>query len=506
MKKTGLLLLVCLMCNIMTGQGRLVINPMNGKDNMVRYNSFSGYHISCSQPGSNNDVHFALTDLNMHIDVFAATDLIVKDFEILDRIVFFCGERGGGGSGFLGWFDIDSLFYLGGGVHVDLTLSSLGLSSLDNIELYHDQGGSIHVAGYGKMDCPWFPPPPGICAPPYLYLAFEAVGSLATGMQYRVLELQDHACFSEVVDMAVTDNYVVYLERNRSQECYDNYGFGIMLQPFPKFYMFPSPTYPYFYFETTDAHVESAGGLASYVVPYQADPYLVPPRITHTIEDEVAVCSYRRDFDFSTWEANPYALCGGYLFYSNSPTSLAIRTYDFSPLLINNPVPMTNAASAPMTPGEVKGIDGFRYDSQKKHFVVLHRQKNLSSVDEHAVTTIDYSTGVLPSVVFSYYQTAYNTINQWLPCSLCLTTPNEYTVGGYNSVLGNKNYMYWHDNIVNPVTGACDALIRYSMKPIPTMVAKNENNPNNPTSWSPLVFLNVIPVDRVASSCTTICE
>ena len=507
MKKTGLLLLVCLMCNALAGQGRLVMNPMDGKDNMVRYDPYSGFHISCSQPGTNGDVHFALTDLNMHIDVFVATDLIVRDFEIIDRLVFFCGERAGTGSGFLGWFDIDSLFYLNGNAHVDLTLSLLGLISLDNIELYHDQGGSIHVVGYGKMDCPWTPTPPDGCAPPYLYLAFEAVGTLATGMQYRVLELQDHACYSEVVDMAVTDNYVVYLERNRSQECHYHYGFGITLQPFPKFYMFPSPPYPYFYFETTTCTtLYVPGTIHAYVVPFNDDPYLVAPKITHTTEDEVAVCSYRRDFDYNTWLGDTTLPCGGWMYYSSAPTSLAIRTYDFSPLLINNPVPMTNAASAPMTPGDVEGIDGFRYDSQKMHFVVLHRQKNSTSVYEHAVTTIDYSSAVLPTIVNSYYQTALNTITQWLPCSLCLTAQNEYTVGGYYKASGSYEYIYWHDDIVNPATGMCDVKVAYSMKPLPTMVAKNEENYNTPTAWSPLVFLNVIPMDRVESFCTIICE
>ena len=80
MKKTLLFLLVCLTCNIMTGQGSLVMNPLDGTDNIVRFESTSGFHISCSQQGG--DVHFALTNMNMFKDVFVATDLTVKDFEM----------------------------------------------------------------------------------------------------------------------------------------------------------------------------------------------------------------------------------------------------------------------------------------------------------------------------------------------------------------------------------------------------------------------------------------
>ena len=159
-----------------------------------------------------------------------------------------------------------------------------------------------------------------------------------------------------------------------------------------------------------------------------------------------------------------------------------------------------------MTPGDVKSIDGFRYDKQKAHFVVLHRHMNLSGVDEHAVTTIDYSSGILPASVSSYYQTYFNTINQWLPCSLCLTTENEYTVGGYIIAIGNNEYIYWHDNIVSPATGACDALIVYPMSPIPTMVAKDELNYHSPTLWIPLVFSDIIKKERKDTSCIIMCE
>ena len=106
----------------MSGQGQGVLReaPIDGFENIMRYDFTSGNHIVYSHPGDGTDVHFAMTDMNFIIDVFVATGLTVKDFEIIDRLVFFCGSTSAG-SGFLGWFDIDSLFYLGGSAHIDRT-------------------------------------------------------------------------------------------------------------------------------------------------------------------------------------------------------------------------------------------------------------------------------------------------------------------------------------------------------------------------------------------------
>ena len=82
---------------------------------------------------------------------------------------------------------------------------------------------------------------------------------------------------------------------------------------------------------------------------------------------------------------------------------------------------------------------------------------------------------------------------------------NEYTVGGYNN-MGYKEYFYWHDYIVSPATGACDALTVYPMSPIPTMVAKDELNYNSPTLWTPLVFSDIIKKELEDPSCIIMCE
>ena len=130
--KISLLYWLLLGC-VTYGQGTLWENNVDGYENIMRYDNVTGKKITCSHPSGSYDVHFALTDMYSVIDVFVATDLIVKDFEIVDRLVFFCGQTSDY-SGFLGWFDIDSLFFLGGSAHIDRDLSALGLKSLDNIK------------------------------------------------------------------------------------------------------------------------------------------------------------------------------------------------------------------------------------------------------------------------------------------------------------------------------------------------------------------------------------
>lgn len=501
MKKTILLLTLFLIYNASWGQGISILyqSPIQGHDNIIKFDYASTFHISCTQR-SLFDVHFIFTDLNQIIDILVAKNIRVKDFEIIDRYVFFCGDNYGG-SGILGWFDIDSLLYFGGSAHIDNTLSALGLESLDNIELYHGQGNSIHIAGYGSAPIPSsYPPSYCTCK----NIAFEAVGHPTTGMQYRTLDLAKDGCVNNIVDMTVTDNFVVYLEWFRSTECCENFGIGVCLQPFLKNNMFASSPFPYYYYETTSHQTAYALDGSPYVIPENDDPCTTPPQITTTFEDEVAVISYRRDFDIITWPRDPNLDCGGCSNRSN--TYLAFRTYDLSPMLYNNPVPMTAASSAQLSyPGEVSSIDGFEFDATTEHFVVLHRHETSFGIMEHAITTIDYSTHTPPPLISSYYQTAVDTRTQWKPNSLCLTFANEYTVGG-EYLVTNHEYMFWHDAIVAPNVGICDMQINHMMKPIPTMVAKPEYNTNLPTSWTLLLFVCEPQADPIFEQCVSFCE
>ena len=185
-----------------------------GDKNIVRYSPGDNAFINASRNQPPTGYHFTMTDLSTMIDAYFHEDFEVRDMEILGDIVFFCGKDLVLSSGIIGWFDIYSLFHGAGTIHIDKTLSALGLQSLDNIEVFTDQGGGIHIAGYGVYS-------ETMTTYSYihtLYRAFEAVGNPATGMQYRVADLYG-GYHSDIKDMAVTDNFVVYLKCDRNILC-----------------------------------------------------------------------------------------------------------------------------------------------------------------------------------------------------------------------------------------------------------------------------------------------
>lgn len=493
--KISLLYWLLLGC-VTYGQGTLWENNVDGYENIMRYDNVTGKKITCSHPSGSYDVHFALTDMYSVIDVFVATDLIVKDFEIVDRLVFFCGQTSDY-SGFLGWFDIDSLFFLGGSAHIDRNLSTLGLKSLDNIEISYAVRGDIHIAGYGD-DL-------GI---PARYLAFEAVGNTVSGMQYRTLELNQGY---DIVDMTLTDNYVVYMEHVQSDACTVGFGIGIYLHPFPKYNMFDSPPYYYYYFETSDEGytsywVNGEGGnlvMISYLYPLNDDPhYNVHPMMTQYEGDMIAVCSYRRDFNFAQISPPQSFPCGGNLTRTNS--YLALRMFDLSPLLTINPIQMTSASVAQLYSGECNSIDAFEYDNMSKHFVVLHRHESSLGNHEHAFTTIDFLTGAPPAFVNSYYQTGYNTITQWMPCDMRIIPNQEFTVSGYSQE--NHNCIFWQNHIIPVYLNNCEKMVPYPMRGILTMESKDVCNINTPTAWLPLLYIWEESIDRIEEDCLILCD
>jgi|GEM_PF-1626542 len=494
------LFLSLLSLSAMQGQNisTLYQGPIDGTDNIIRFDPGTNFHITCSKQLT-GDVSFFYTDMNTITEALKIPGIVVADFEIFGRYVFFCGNDISN-SGVIGWFNIDSLIFNGGTAHVDNTLLALGLRSLDNIEVFSDQGRNIHIAGYGSERS---------ATPPCTYknYAFEAVGSPITGMQYRILKLAKDGCMNSIVDMTVTNNYVVYLEEHRSQECNDNFGIGISLQPFPKYNMFASSPYPYYYFETTTSHIGYATNSVlptAYVVSDNDDPCVAAPRITHTFDDEVAVCSYRSDFDPSSWVGDTTLLCGGILTRLN--TKLALRTYDLSPMQYSGSILMTAAASAYLTTLDGCGsIDGFEYNAESEHFLVLHRHKTTLPLFESGLTAIDYSSHSFPLTAPTYYQYVFDTRLHWMPHSLCLTVGNEYTLGG-SYFVGSNEYMFWHDVVPTTHTVSCDHQIDFVMKPLPTMETKQQYNTNTPTSWMSLSFWDVEPVDHITESCNVLCE
>ena len=476
------MLACCLIYGSASGQiiGKLYESTIYGKNGIVRFDPVTAKHIICPDTSIiNHRTYFAMTDFNNLLNVKVADNLAVRDFEIIDRLVFFCGHTLSN-HGFLGWFNIDSLFYFNSNAHIDTTMFSLGITDLQNIEVYYDSAGYIHIAGYGlKIN----------------YLAFEAYGNL-TSLKFRILELPKTGPRARIVDLTVTDNYAVLLQHDQGP-CYQKNGFGIALHPFPKNDMFPlPPPYHYYAFQTvpyTTVYTYSGCVGMPFVLPLNDDPcHGTNPLVTHIKDNKIMVCSYRRDFDLSSWDGISYPPCdgdetpcgGGMARYS--ATSLALRSYDLSPLAIGNPILMTSAIHALMPDDDVLSLDGFEYDQSSEHYIALHRQE-ISGIDEHAVTTFDFSLGT-PLTALSSYQTFYDTHTQWLPHSLCLTPNNEYTVCGHLSSPLNYDYIFWHNSVFATSPSECDKIVSYPIDGLPLDVCKDELNFSKPSLWFPLVF------------------
>ena len=303
-----------LLCGMAYGQtGYLYQNDIEGWQDKIRYHSNGGNYVTCSQPSLlARPNHFAITDIhNYMIDAHVADGYFVQDFEIIDDYVFFCGYNGSM-SGFLGWFDINDVFYgtgSSGRAHIDATLGTYGIEELDNIEVYYDAGGRIHIAGVGRsfVSGVWY------------NKAFEAVGYTPNTMQYRVVDLNGSGSFPE---LTVTNDFVVYLTGERNN-C--NIGIGYMLEPFPKNDMFALPMLPSFLFQTV--------ATGTCIPPDAFDPYL-DIAITHKENNTIAVCNCRCGFVPLSYSLSfcSYTLDNNFW--------LVYREYDLAPLLAGNPIQM----------------------------------------------------------------------------------------------------------------------------------------------------------------------
>ena len=490
--KKIIIICFCLLYGMAYGQtGTLYRVPMQGMNNIVRYDQTTGEHVAYSKSLAGDNT-FALTDMNTLKRVTIGNGLNVTDFEIIDGLVFFCGENGSG-SGFLGWFDINDLFYLGGTTHIDQSLSALGLLTLDNIEVYYDTTGAIRIAGYGMhLDLGSFS---------HLYRAFEAVGSPTTGMQYRTMDLWSLGQYGDISDVVVTDNFVVYLASDRNQACTTHVGIGIFLQPFPKYDMFGTAPFYYHFFQLSYMAPNHPG----YVLPINNDPYnnytngVVYPKMVHSVGDEIAVCTYRKDLDVSAWYY--YYPCGDPL--SEMATYITHYGFDLSALVpsTNNFIQMTSNAIAQLYNGDVLTLDGYEYDPQTKRYAILHRHESSAGVVEHAVTTFNFYSGV-PSFVESSYQTAFNTIVHWLPQSMCMDGAVYYTVMGYD--LASSDYILWR-NSVAPTVHICDRVVHYPVTPMSLVPGKYYENGAKPTGWMPLLFITKNQFEEYVLPCEKIC-
>ena len=467
--------------------GSLTTIPSNGNLNMVRYDAATGEFIA-ALPHSGGVIHFIKTDLINFTEVKIEVAATIMDFEIVDRFIFFCGEDNFSGKGMFGCFNIDSLFTLVGGAHIDMDLyRTVGLTSLINIEVYKKEPNTniYFIAGYGR-DASLDP------------VAFEAEGHPYTGMKYRTLLLEYGNYKSNILDMTVTDNYVVYLrhEVGRLVPCTSNFIYGATLIPFKKFNMFDPPLDSAYFFQTSVVsnigsllyveNIEPAGDRSS--------------KIVHVKGDLVAICAHRRDNDFLN--CIPYnGLCVCESNYVK--TYLTLRHYDLAPLASSRPIMMTSAYAAELVNGETVHIPGFKYDRSNKSYLALHCHKTSPSVDEYCVTTFDFSGGV-PAYASSEYQTIHSTASEWTPYSLCLDNSSRYLVGGAEQLTMSPCY-FWLNDVVGSTVSSCNNIINNPVVDMPLIEEKGLINLNSPTLWYLLSFENYNSIVVQKAQCEQIC-
>ena len=451
-------------------QGTLYKVPFDGTSNIIRYDDANSKFITCSNYASStySGYYFALFDLNTMINIPIPDKLIIRDCEIIDNYVFFCGEVRYTTSGFLGWFDIDSFFYYGTSLHVDMQLINKNILSLENIELYHDILNNICVAGYGL----YFGSSP--------YCVFEAVGNPTTVMKYRALNV-----VQDFNDMAVTQKYVVYLGKSYSS-CFNDAGFGINLTTFPKYNMLDIPPYQSHYFQT----VTDNNAFPPYILFNEDEPYhYTTPMIVNTTENEVAVCSYRRNYDYTGYSTTPTTICYDIPLYAES--FLALRTYDLTPLTYSNPIVMTNAYTVKLNyADDLYSINEFLYNPITKDFLILHKAENSTSLNESFVTTFNHSSSSIP-FSSSEMHTAYSTTNDWRPTSMCLHGNASYMLSGYIQSIPYF-YVFWNNAILTP-NNNCTMRIHNLVTPIPTQPHKKNEFYFTKPDWTLLAFDYIVP-------------
>lgn len=447
----------CMLCGMAYGQstGYLHKNSIDGWQNMIRYYKNSDKYITYSW-GAVGTNHFAITDIQSNmIDAHVVSGYYVQDFEILDDYVFFCGYNASG-SGFLGWFDINDVFYstgTPGRARIDETLSTYGIGWLDNIEVYYDVYGKIHIAGVGQQV---------VAGVPTSYKAFEAVGYTPNTMRYRVADL----CGSGMMPrLTVTDDYVVYVT-GELNVC--GTGIGYMLEPFPKNDMLASPTHPTYLFQTV------ATGLG--LPPHEGDPYL-NICITHKVSNTIAVCNYRCGLF-------PYPVAPECIYSINNKFVLVLREYDLAPLLSTNPIQMISDSRVNLPLG-VSEIRKLIYDPLTKYYITLFRNQVSPLVDGDGILAMDYSSGSAPMVAQATYQQVY--VTGFLG-DMCLNSNSRYTASGFDW-LPNHNYFFWQDDILTNAYG-CANYINYNVGKKDVERHKQDVCLSNVVGW---IALNFIP-------------
>ena len=361
--------------------------PVQGQQTIVKYLTTGEWIIYYQTPIG--EKYFARTGFSSCSIVKISNDYIVQDFEVDNDTVVFCGKTTAD-KGFIGWFAVSS-FFDGTStiIHVDPTLALANVSCLQDIELFRDASGQMHLAGYGRLNS----------SQTATYCAFEAAPSQTgiPGMKYRIKPM---VCSSEVLDIAVTDNYVV-LSGARTGYSQQTTSYYTILSVFPKYNMLGSASDTYYEY--------NPAGILNNVEPFRNQM-----KVAHISADTVAVLAYDNDLVNST-----YGIC--------------IRTYDLS----NNGI-MTSSRRFDFGTTRPWNLSGLKYVKPSRHLLILNDSVQLNpytGVPRGSVLYVE-NTNTFPVQTHYDILTSGNSYHS-------LTTGFGYLACGYEPSYNNIQF-YWN--------------------------------------------------------------
>lgn len=213
------------------------------KNNIVRQYLFN-MDIHYCEDGTNH--YFILYDLanpNMVIKASFPAYLYIRDFEVFEDMVYFCGvfPNGGNQMGFVGQISVSDLFYDNGPYNIGiLNYTMLGvnhnipyeahMASCDRMDIFRDKGGRgvVHLAVVGEIEHGYTYNPP----------LRKTVGDFwCDGVDWKGMALyqksDNHIAFDEEADdvISLVDTHIVNG---------DNEVIGFQVQAF--FAFLPNPT------------------------------------------------------------------------------------------------------------------------------------------------------------------------------------------------------------------------------------------------------------------------
>ena len=346
MKKLLIYFPLCALCLTSIGQGTAYItkSPALGYSKLIRqYSNSSGKHVVCfTDAATNNKCYIGVTDAYTNIDYVQICDMCaIYDLEVLGDTAYFCGQTFTN-KGLLGWVNLLSWV-----INIDTAafIPSLGLTSLENIEVFY-RAGKPTVVGYGKN------------ATGYAGFDYSVVSPFA--LQTSILPYKP-------LDITLTNQHIVFAGDYSSVGSTGR----MVIHPFLKSAPLFSMTAPYYTYSVAIAPTD--------------EPYNSHLRIVDIGNDVVTTLTHRSD-------------AGVYGF--------VLREFDLSQAFVIYDVPMTSTYYA-ICNYSIGALYDFRYDAPLNMYTLFQNYEVAPSDYRDVVTKIDFSSGPPSSVESDYLNIPY---------------------------------------------------------------------------------------------------